>query len=164
MFKNYRQLVPKWSVPLLCGITFWMVAVLIFTSRGQPSVRFEAGRSTIQNIYFTEMEMSYKAKLPIKGIEIFSQTYGSFLNWASFRGSENMDFIPVEITYKIGQKFIYKHVFIKFEHYCSHPVIDDAIGYYDFRHNFYFDKLNVSPYWWRGVQETMSFGFEYTFK
>ena len=140
-----------------------IILAIVFPVLAQPSVKLEVGRSTITNVYFVETSLDYKHKFVINKINIFSQTYGNYLSWQNF-DSKNFGFNVAEITFKFGQKIIYKNIFVKFEHYCSHPIINDATGYYDFRRNYYFEKLNISPYWWRGTQETISFGVEYTFK
>jgi hypothetical protein len=137
-----------------------VLVILYVPLLAQPSVRFECGKSTYFNIYFTEVETSYKLSIPIKNNKLSFQTYGNFLNWQTPNGD---NFKPIEITYKIGEKISWKNMFIKFEHYCNHPVISSAIPVYNENHELLFAYVQVSPYWWRGGQQTISFGFEHTF-
>lgn len=132
----------------------------------QPTVRAEFGRSTVYNVYLFQNKMHYDCRLPFKNIDIKSRTYGSFLLWMCPSDAGPVELWPIQTVYSIGQEFKYKHVFFRFEHYCAHPVIGKSIRiqetsggegvmYYNFK---------AAPYWWYGMQETVSIGIEYTFK
>lgn len=127
-----------------------------------PFVKFETGPSiNVPNIYFVEGIIGFKFRF-LKHFE--SQTYGGWLTWSLYGDNGNSKCSPVMEIYSINQKFIYRNIFIRFQHYCAHPVISLETNRYDSQGNYMYTEPTATPYYWFGTMETVSIGFEYEWK
>ena len=123
---------------------------------------FELGRF-IDNrgMYFSKFTINYTTKYNwCKNFEF--NIFGDVTTMVLHSKLRFIDFSPVENIYSLGAKISYKNLFIQFQHMCAHPSMGENFkGNYLLSGNYEVSMWGISPYWWRGEQESISLGIIY---
>ena len=130
------------------ALTIAMLLLISTSLHAGPYFRAEAGTSTDDRIYFTDLTVGYRFTF----YGIVSDTYGGTRTWAYYNLAQ-FSGQPFEDVYTWGQKITYGRYFMHLKHYCAHKVISKAS-----------ESRSVAPDWWSGEITTFSIGMEFEAK
>ena len=109
-----------------------------------------------KNTYFSNLMLGYKNFL----FDLLEyRIYAGIFTWSEGQ-IQNYSGYPFETIYAFGSKIVFKGMYLRYHHFCAHPVSHDDVTFGSFQ-NYYYPIDNKS---WVTKITSVTIGYEFEIK